>query len=118
MALSEYEQRVLAEMEQQLRAADPKLAQSMGAARSGVDVRRISLAVLAVVIGLGALVGAVATSQIWLGILGFLIMLGAVLCAITPGARGRRSKSKTTKPKTPTSFMDKQNDRWDNRRHS
>lgn len=121
MALSEYEQRVLKEMEAQLRANDPKLAQQMGSARGGLDVRRISLGILAFMIGLGGLIGGVATSQIWLGVLGFIVMLGGVLYGMSSGNRGRTIKGVAKpKPKAPTSgsssFMDKQAQRWDNRK--
>ncbi|MDO5701224.1 MAG: DUF3040 domain-containing protein [Bowdeniella nasicola] len=113
MALSEYEQRVLAEMEQHLRADDPRLAQSMGSSAPGWDVRRVSLGILGLIVGLAGLVGGVATGHIWLGVLGFLIMLAGVLYALSssPGAH-KRSASKSTSD----SFMARQNQRWDQRR--
>ncbi|MDO4606587.1 MAG: DUF3040 domain-containing protein [Bowdeniella nasicola] len=113
MALSEYERRVLAEMEEHLRADDPKLAQSLRSNRS-LDIRRVSLGILGLILGLTGLVGGVATGHIWLGILSFVVMLVGVLWALgTPVA-----KSKPAKPqqKASSTFMQRQEDRWDNRR--
>ena len=84
MPLSEYEQRVLAQMEQQLRDADPELAQSLQVpARGRLDVRRLSLGILVALIGIGALIAGVAADQIWLGVLGFVGMLVGALLGTT-----------------------------------
>lgn len=120
MALSEYEQRVLKEMEQHLRADDPKLAQQMGSARPQFDAKRISLGILGFIVGLLGLIGGVAASQIWLGVLGFVVMLGSVLWAMSPTRGGRVVRGGARpKPKAPTSgssFMDKQAERWEQRK--
>ncbi len=111
MPLSEYEQRVLAQMEQHLRDADPALEKSL-ASKGRLDVRKISIGVVVAIAGLGLLVAGVATGAVWLGILGFMVMLGGVMMAtsLTPhrGAGGRASRSRS-------SFMARQQERWERR---
>ena len=78
MPLSEYEQRVLEQMEQQLSSDDPRLASAMHG-RSTSSITRWLLVGAGVLSGLGLLVVGAATSQAWLGIVGFVLMFGAVL---------------------------------------
>ncbi|WP_043503365.1 DUF3040 domain-containing protein [Georgenia sp. SUBG003] len=125
MPLSEYEQRMLQQMEQQLRSDDPKLANTL-ADKSRPNVRRLSLGILLFLLGLGGLVGGVATGYNWLGVLvgvlGFLAMLGGVMLAIT-GPRGGAAKGggrggvRRPGGKVPPSggFMQRQEDRWNRR---
>jgi hypothetical protein len=122
MPLSEYEQRMLQQMEQQLRSDDPRLANTL-ADKPRPNVRRLSLGVLLFLLGLGGLIGGVATGYIWLGVLGFLAMLGGVMVAIT-GPRGGASRKgggrggiRRPGGKVPPSggFMQRQEDRWDRR---
>lgn len=119
MPLSEYEQRVLEQMEQQLRSDDPRLVEAITGRRSRRPVN-LALGILAMLAGLGALIGGVAASQTWLGIIGFLIMFGGVLLA----SRKSGSEQPESKPEKPRSapkgksFMDKLDDRWDDRRHN
>jgi hypothetical protein len=126
MPLSEYEQRMLQQMEQQLRSDDPRLANTL-ADKPRPDVRRLSLGVLLFLLGLGGLIGGVATSFVWLGVLGFLAMLGGVMLAISGprgpgGVRGRGAKraggsGTGTSTTTPSSggFMQRQEDKWNKR---
>ena len=121
MPLSEYEQRMLQQMEQQLRSDDPRLASTL-ADKPRTNVRRLSLGVLLFLLGLGGLVGGVATSYVVLGVLGFLAMLGGVMLAISgprgaTGPRGRGAK-RSGGPGTAASsggFMQRQEDRWNRR---
>ncbi|GAA1624052.1 DUF3040 domain-containing protein [Georgenia ruanii] len=121
MPLSEYEQRMLQQMEQQLRSDDPRLANTL-ADKPRPDVRRLSLGVLLFLLGLGGLVGGVATGYVWLGVLGFLAMLAGVMLAIggprgTAKARGRgkRTGGPATSSSSSGGFMQRQEDRWDRR---
>ncbi|RPF27911.1 DUF3040 domain-containing protein [Georgenia muralis] len=119
MPLSEYEQRMLQQMEQQLRSDDPKLANTL-ADRQRPDVRRLSLGALLFLLGLGGLVGGVATGWVWLGILGFLAMLGGVLLAIS-GPRGgagptvKGGRRPAGSGSSSAGFMQRQEDRWNRR---
>lgn len=120
MPLSEYEQRMLEQMERQLRSDDPKLADTLGSRRrAGV---RVLLGTLAVLAGVGGLVAGVATQLPWLGVIGFLSMFGGVWVAVSapqsPPATGgpvRAAGSRPGKPQRP-GFMERLEDRWDRRR--
>ena len=93
MPLSEYEQRVLAQMESQLRDADPKLARSLDSPAT-IDLRRLSIGVGIGIVGLCVLVAGVATSQIWLGVLGFIAMLIGALAASYGATLGGLARDK------------------------
>nr|WP_290370743.1 DUF3040 domain-containing protein [Ruania suaedae] len=120
MPLSEYEQRVLEQMEQQLRSDDPKLANAI----SGTAVRRPRNVVLGTLLGLagvGMLVAGVATSYVILGIVGFLAMFAGVMLAISRprGAAAHETHESNVRPlkqKTDGSFMSRLEERWDKRR--
>lgn len=124
MPLSEYEQRVLAQMEQQLSSDDPKLAQTFAGPSRGRRTGRVVLGVAVVVAGLGALIGGVALHMSWLGVVGFAVMFGGVMVALSrgkapEGEQGTGSGSTPGKPtgtKPPSSFMTRMEERWDRRR--
>lgn len=121
MPLSEYEQRVLAQMEQQLSSDDPKLAQVL-AARGTRKTTRVVLGVIVAVIGLATLVMSVSQSLSWLGILGFLVMFAGVLISMSQGktveppsaSGGSPRPAAQAKPRS--GFMDRLDQRWDRRR--
>ncbi|WP_156251199.1 DUF3040 domain-containing protein [Pseudactinotalea terrae] len=129
MPLSEYEQRVLDEMEQQLRSDDPKLARTI----SGGAPRRplhVALGGFVVIAGIGLLFAGLWNAQVWLGLIGFVAMFGGVLLAL------RRPKLSGAEPQDPSSdnvrpirpkrggggksggapFMQRLEERWDKRR--
>lgn len=121
MPLSEYEQRVLEQMEQQLRSDDPKLAKAIagGAPRRPLHVALGAVAVLA---GIGLLFVGLSSALIWVGLLGFAVMFGGVLLALrrprvgsAAAAAGTPSPGAST-PRAGTSFMDRLEARWDRRR--
>lgn len=89
MPLSEHEQRLLEQIEQGLYAEDPKFASAVRRVRSGGGTRRrIALAVLGVIVGLGVVLVALLTNIILLGVLGFLLIVAACAYAvIRPGSR-------------------------------
>lgn len=111
MPLSEYEQRVLAQMEQHLRDADPALEKSF-AAKGRLDVKKLSIGIVVALAGLGILVAGVATSQVWLGILGFIAMLAGVMMATSLSA-SRKVAGKSRR--TASGFMARQQERWERR---
>jgi hypothetical protein len=120
MPLSEYEQRVLEEMEQQLRSDDPKLAKAIsgGAPRRPLHVALGGVVVLA---GIGLLFVGLYNAQIWLGLLGFVAMFGGVLLALRRPRIGGDASSPAphgappARPRGP-SLMEKLEERWDRRR--
>ena len=131
MPLSEYEQRVLEQMERQLTSDDPRLANTLQS-RGRRGVGRWMLVGLGFIAGLLLLVAGAAMSELWLGVIGFLLMFGAVAFAFaTPQAPsgpsgvvqpdGRvspRNGKRGTKPSpSRRGFMNRLEERWDRRRH-
>ncbi|AZQ76211.1 MAG: DUF3040 domain-containing protein [Flaviflexus sp.] len=118
MALSEYEQKMLEQLEEQLRDEDPKLAESFQPVRQ-VSLKRLVLGLFIVVAGLGILVAAVAFSMSWVGIIGFVVMLGGALY-IFSGPIGVSSGPKVSAgaqaSSTKESFMARQQEMWERRR--
>lgn len=116
MPLSEYERRVLDQMERQLQSDDPKLASSLQGAPSG-GVKRWLLVGLGVAVGIAVLVVGAATSQTVVGVLGFVIMFAAVVVGLAPRRHPRTPAGRGPAP-TPSKggFMKNLEDRWDRRR--
>jgi len=118
MALSEYEQKMLEQLEAQLRDEDPKLAESFQPVRQ-VPLKRIVLGMFVVVAGIGVLVASVMTAQSWIGIIGFVVMLaGAVYMFSGPmGSLSGPAPSLRPVPGGPKeSFMSRQEELWERRR--
>lgn len=120
MPLSEYEQRVLSQMEQQLRS-DPKLVSTF-TSEQRYSGRRLALGALLVLAGLAMLVGGVAGSFVWLGVLGFVAMLGGVMLAISKPRGAAPKAAPTARPSSApaarrdSGFMNRLESRWDRRR--
>lgn len=116
MALSEYEQKMLEELEAQLKDEDPKLAESFRPAVQ-VGLKNLIIGVLLVVAGLGIVIGAISMGWSWLGIIGFGVMLGGAI-VMTNGKPAEKVSAapRQNAPRRSTSFMDRQNEKWDRRR--
>lgn len=126
MPLSEYEQRVLEQMERQLASDDPRLASTM---QSGghTNATHWTLVGVGVIAGLLALVGGAALSQVWLGVVGFLVMFAAVAFGFAPPrsrrkgpegvVRGDGSVRRPQRPRKNVSFMSRLEERWERRRY-
>lgn len=135
MPLSEYEQRVLEQMERELTSDDPRLATTMNttAVRSS---GRYVIAGIGLVVGLLTLVLGVAQTLPWVGVIGFVVMFVAVAYAFSqpgkakkgpmgvvsdsgsvhPRRQGKSVKSaKAGKKQTKRGFMQRLEDRWDKR---
>lgn len=125
MPLSEYEQRVLEQMERQLTSDDPRLATTLTSS-GRKPVLRYILGGIGAVLGLLLLVVGAAASLVWLGVLGFVVMFAAVAVAFTKprksGPAGVVRPDGTTAPRSAPrkpakkGFMDRMEERWD-RRH-
>lgn len=123
MPLSEYEQRVLEQMERQLSSDDPKLVNTFqgGATRS---VRRWLLTGAGALVGLAVLVLGVVLPNAVVGVLGFVLMFVSVVLAVSPPRRraslGVVSDSGAVRRpamKAPSGgFMQRLEARWDRRR--
>ena len=84
MPLSEHEKRQLEQIEQALRADDPRFADAVHAADPRVHYkRRVIVAALGFVIGVGLLLAGVVINVILVGVAGFVVMLACSLWAVT-----------------------------------
>ena len=106
MPLSEHEQRLLEQMEQQLSVEDPKFASAMrGSVARAKARRRIILGALGVLVGLALVLLGVAQGIIVVGIVGFAVMVAGAWLAITPERRkgpvGAVAADGTTQPHQP-----------------
>lgn len=128
MPLSEYEQRVLEQMERQLSTDDPKLASTMQTSGSRTGLRYV-LAGVGVVVGLLLLIVGVAQSIPLVGVLGFAVMFGGVVYAFSKprsgpaggpigsvGPDGRVSRPAKKSRSGKQDFMRRLEERWDRRR--
>ncbi|MDO5618461.1 DUF3040 domain-containing protein [Kocuria sp.] len=130
MALSEREQQLLAQLEQQLNADDPQFASTMETrpVRPTFSTRAIVLGAVIGVIGLGIVIGGVMLNQIIVGVLGFLVMSLGVYWASTKGAgKLKATADGDPKPsagpapkaaKSSSGFMRNLENKWDERRSS
>lgn len=117
MPLSEHEQRLFEEIERSL-AEDAKFASAVRATDPRVHARRrLVLAVLAIIIGLGLVVFGTVSGELLLGVGGFVVMLGSAALAM----RSRRSKAPTLQvvdgtasrsTRRRSSLIDRLEDRW------
>ncbi|MCL2787695.1 MAG: DUF3040 domain-containing protein [Micrococcales bacterium] len=96
MPLSEYEQRVLDEMEAQLVSDDPSLASSMTHSTGSDRRSRAAIGVFLGLCGLGVLVGGMVWGHIWLSLVGFAMMFVAAWIPIT--SLGTRRSSRPSGP--------------------
>ena len=125
MPLSEHEQRLLDEMERNLYQNDADFVAAVSKGRGGTNYRALVLGILLSLVGLGVLVTGVIVAQPLVGVGGFAIMLAGVVVAMRPapgGAEepglptvGRTSKPRSSSSRSGSSFMDRLNERWDNR---
>lgn len=130
MALSEREQQLLAQLEQQLNAEDPRFVSQMDSrpVKPTFSTRALVLGAVIGVVGLGIVVGGVALDSILVGVLGFLIMSFGVYWASTRSSGAKEAgessssragaKGKPAAVKKPeSSFMRNLENRWDERRN-
>ena len=142
MALSERERQMLEEMEEAIRAEDPRFASQMNGVRApGGDRRRMALGIVGALAGLGLVLLGINTS-IWVGVAGFALIVASVALALTPGRSGdgaglgvvgsdgsvrsartprskgasRPGKGRSPKSKHQGSFMQRMESRWEERR--
>ncbi len=120
MPLSEHEQRLLDQLEQQLHAEDPKFASALESDPARLfSTRHVVIGVLISIGGVLVLLMGVAWQLIPVGVAGFLVMGAGVYFATlrrrtgksgTPGSSGSARKPRS-------SFMSNLEERWDARRH-
>jgi len=117
--LSEHEQRLFEQIERSL-AEDPKFASAVRSTDPRFHARRrIILAAVAVLLGLGVLIFGVAGKNPPLGVAGFVVMLGAAALGIQAYRRGRHPElrvvdgtaTRRTGPRR-GSIIDRLEERW------
>lgn len=122
MPLSEHEQKLLDQLEQQLHAEDPKFASSLSLAPArALSTRNVVIGVVVMITGLLVLLGGVALQLIILGILGFLIMGGGVYIATSKSKLGAAAQvgsgtGSRTQTKQKSGFMSGLEEKWEERR--
>lgn len=128
MPLSEHEQKLLEQLEQQLNDEDPAFAQSMDSegksARSGegLSVRHLVLGIVVAVVGLAGVLLGVATKLVIVGVVGFVVMGLGVYLATLRGRKNRRTHgsassagSDSATERGSSSFMQKLEQKWEER---
>ncbi|MEV8231381.1 MULTISPECIES: DUF3040 domain-containing protein [Micrococcus] len=121
MPLSEHEQRMLDQLEQQLRTEDPRLATQMAdTGRHRLPVGRVVAGAVLAVVGLLVVVLGVANHAILLGVLG-VVVIGAGIFLLTTRPRAVASGPVARRSGAPRrqgggDFMGRLERRWDERR--
>jgi hypothetical protein len=130
--LSEHEQRQLEQIEQALRADDPRFADAVAAAGPRVHYRRrVIAAALGLVIGVGLLLAGVVINVIPVAVAGFVVMLVCSLWAVTSyrrmtaittgrapaqdrasGSKRRAAKGRRAGGQAGSGLMGRLEDRW------
>jgi len=130
--LSEHEQRQLEQIEQALRADDPRFADAVAAAGPRVHYRRrVIVAALGLVIGVGLLLAGVVINVIPVAVAGFVVMLACSLWAVTSyrrmtaittgrapaqdrasGSKRRAAKGRRAGGQAGSGLMGRLEDRW------
>lgn len=122
MALSEHEQRLLDQLEQQLHADDPKFASSMASSTPrSMSTRRIVIGALMAVAGILILLLGVANQIILVGVAGFLVMGAGVYFATnrskdSEAAPMSRGATKTAPVNRSGGFLSTLEEKWDERK--
>jgi Protein of unknown function (DUF3040) len=135
MPLSEHEQRQLEQIEQALRADDPRFAHAVQAADPRAHYkRRVVAAAAGFVIGVGLLLAGVVINVIPIAVAGFAVMLAGSLWAVDsyrrmtghatgrppdrglrPGKKRRAAKSQRSGKQTGSGLMGRLEERWRHR---
>ncbi|MEX5301605.1 DUF3040 domain-containing protein [Kocuria sabuli] len=118
MPLSEHEQQLLAQLEKQLHADDPRFVTSMGSrAVKGASTRNIVLGIVIAVVGLLVLLGGVVLKSVLLGVLGFVVMGAGVYVATLRSGKPRSDGAggKAGPPRRSSPFLQNLEQRWDQR---
>ncbi|OFR90152.1 hypothetical protein HMPREF2863_07640 [Micrococcus sp. HMSC067E09] len=125
MPLSEREQRMLDELEAQLRTEDPRLDTHLRDSRpGGVSVRRVVLGVAIAVAGLAVVLLGVSLQNVIVGVVGVAVM-GAGVYVLTSRGSGDSSEAGRADAgaraaaggkKKESDFMSRLEQQWDERR--
>lgn len=135
MPLSEHERRQLEQIEAALRASDPRFAGAVRAADPRVHYRRrVVVAALGFLAGVGLLLAGVVINVILIAVAGFVIMLACTLWAVAsyrrmtgsttgrapaedsaPSSKRRAARGRRAGAQTGSGFMGRLEERWRHR---
>lgn len=124
MALSDYERKMLEELEAQLSDSDPKFAETIApenptATRLALSVKNMVIGLVIAVVGIGVLIAGVMIEIIPVGFLGVIIM-GVGFWYATSGMTSKEvpvtGKTEKKWPTAKDSFMNMQNSMWNQRK--
>ena len=116
MPLSEYEKRVLEQMERQLMSDDPKLATTMTEPHAPKSLQKILVTATGVLIGAAILVAGAVIRIPLIGVLGFVVMFVAVMYGIAGDKPETAAEAAAQeKPAKTSGWYESLNDRWDRR---
>ncbi len=119
MGLSEHEQQLLDDMERRLYQSEADVMHTPEGSTRRMNLRSLVLGILGVLIGVGVLIGGVASQQLWLGLIGFAVMLGGTVLAFTGSETVAPGDTKTqgsaSKRASSESFSERMSRRWDER---
>jgi hypothetical protein len=117
--LSEHEQRLFEQIERSL-AEDPKFASAVRATDPRFHARRrIVIAALLFLAGIGMLIYGAVSTNTWLGVGGFVVMLGSAVFAMQSYRQGQNrdlravggTATRRTRPRR-SSLVDRLEERW------
>ncbi|NDB18694.1 MAG: DUF3040 domain-containing protein [Actinobacteria bacterium] len=116
MPLSEHEQRLLEQMERAFYEEDPQFASAMESPRLPL-ARRTGLAVVAAVVGLGAIVTGLSAQQPLIGVVGFIaLVFGGYLIVTRPATAPAVQAAPAARVRK--SARERLDERWDRRRQT
>ncbi|QJC21603.1 DUF3040 domain-containing protein [Arcanobacterium buesumense] len=126
MALSDYERKMLEQLEAQLKGEDPKLAESLAPedlhqTRMALSARHLVLGLIAAVSGLGIVAAGVATEFISVGVVGAVVVWLGLMYIIQGMSQVTVETGKASKVHKPTGrqaqdFMERQKRAFEQRR--
>lgn len=120
MGLSEREQQLLDEMERGLYQSEADVVQARTGSPRRLSLRSLVLGILLGLVGVGVLIGGVASQQLWLGLIGFALMLGGAVLAFSrtesdDGAFGASDDPQKRRSADRESLSERMERRWDER---
>lgn len=131
MPLSDHEQQLLDQLEQQLRSEDPRFARNISETQAaatgpGFSAKRFVLGILVALAGLAATILAISlvSTSMWfiaLGVVGFGLMVAGMYWAFSRPGRAHTTQTETkntgqkSESKGSAGFMSRLEDRWEKR---
>ncbi|MFP7695977.1 DUF3040 domain-containing protein [Trueperella sp. LYQ143] len=118
MALSDYERKMLEQLEAQLKDDDPSLADSLaptkestGATQMAFSPKHLVLGLIISVVGLLIVLGGVSIESVIVGVLGFFVVF-AGMWYLSCGAKRVPAVAREQRQRSTLSFMEKQMEEW------